>query len=265
MEMLYTKTEQGTIQFKKDKLAVEIFPGRVEMGKKVAADVSEKIRELLKQKSEVNIIFAAAPSQEEMLQSLVADTTIDWSSINAFHMDEYKGISEDAPQGFGNFLRDRIFSKVPFRSVNYLNGKAEDLEQECNRYAALLAKYKVDIVCLGIGENGHIAFNDPIVADFNDPLAVKVVELDDICRQQQVNENCFASFDLVPTHAFTVTIPSLLKADYMFCTVPAINKANAVKMTLNDEISEKCPATILRTKENAKLYLDDKSSSLILN
>lgn len=263
MEMLYTKTEQGTIRFKKDKLNVEIFPSRIEMGKKVAADVSMKIKELLTQKDEVNIIFAAAPSQEELLQFLVADSDIDWSSVNAFHMDEYIGLSPDAPQGFGNFLRERIFDRVPFRSVNYLNGQALDATKECNRYAALLQEYKVDIVCLGIGENGHIAFNDPVVADFNDPLAVKVVELDIMCRQQQVNENCFTDFALVPTHAFTVTIPSLMKADYMFCTVPAINKANAVKMTLSDSVSELCPATILRTKENVKLYLDDKSSSLI--
>lgn len=261
--MLYTKTEKGTITFYKEKLAVEIFTSRDEMGKKVAEDVSYIIKELLSQKSEVNIIFAAAPSQEEMLHYLKADLTIDWSSINAFHMDEYIGIDQDAPQGFGNFLKDRLFSKVPFKTVNYLNGKAVDAEKECARYAILLEELKVDIVCLGIGENGHIAFNDPLVADFNDPKAVKVVELDDVCRQQQVNENCFSAIEQVPTHAFTVTIPSLLKADYMFCTVPARNKAIAVKHTLYDDVTEDCPATILRTKDNAKLYLDNQSSSLI--
>lgn len=135
-------------------------------------------------------------------------------------MDEYIGIHAEAPQSFGNFLRQRIFDKVPFKTVNYLNGQAENLEEECKRYSELLLRHPVDIVCLGIGENGHIAFNDPDVANFNDSQLVKVVELDPICRQQQVNEKCFETFDLVPAKALTLTIPALLKADWMFCIVP---------------------------------------------
>lgn len=178
-------------------------------------------------------------------------------------MDEYIGIHPEAPQSFGNFLRQRIFDKVPFKTVNYLNGRAESLEEECKRYSELLLRHPVDIVCLGIGENGHIAFNDPDVADFNDPQLVKVVELDPVCRQQQVNEKCFEAFDLVPAKALTLTIPALLKADWMFCIVPFKNKANAVYNTLYGEISEKCPASILRKKENSCLYLDPESAERI--
>lgn len=160
-------------------------------------------------------------------------------------------------------LRQRIFDKVPFKTVNYLNGQAENLEEECKRYSELLLRHPVDIVCLGIGENGHIAFNDPDVANFNDSHLVKVVELDPICRQQQVNEKCFEAFDLVPAKALTLTIPALLKADWMFCIVPFKNKANAVYNTLYGEISEKCPASILRKKENSCLYLDPESAERI--
>lgn len=257
--MLYSEATKVTT-FSKDKLHVKVFSSRDEMGRNAAVDIAEKINELLKLKPVVNIIFAAAPSQQECLHYLVQDKSIDWTRINAFHMDEYIGLTEGAPQSFGNFLKIHIFAKVPFRQVNYINGGNPDYKQECNRYATLLEEYPVDIVCLGIGENGHIAFNDPPVADFNDPEVIKVVELDMICRQQQVNDKCFDSLEQVPTHAFTLTIPTLLNAGNMFCVVPATNKAEAVYRTLNEEVSVKCPATILRTKENVILYLDDQSS-----
>lgn len=244
-------------------LLVKIFPSREAMGQKAAEDVSRTIQELLTQKSEINIIFAAAPSQNEFLKYLCKDVSIPWNKINAFHMDEYIGIDENAPQAFGNFLKERLFGKVPFKSVHYLNGQAKDLSSECKRYAALLRNNPVDMVCLGIGENGHIAFNDPSVANFNDPETVKVVELEEISRQQQVNDACFPDIDSVPKKAFTVTIPALLKADYLFCIVPSKLKAEAVYKTLNDPISEKCPATILRQKKGAFLYLDHESSSLL--
>ena len=176
-------------------------------------------------------------------------------------MDEYIGLPASAPQGFGNFLKNAIFGKVNFKSVNYINGNADDLDAEFARYTKLLTDHPTDIVCLGIGENGHIAFNDPPVADFNDAVLVKAVKLDEICRQQQVNDGCFKTIDDVPTHAVTLTIPALCKGKYMFCSVPAITKADAVKAVLNDEISEKCPATILRKHENACLYCDADSSS----
>ena len=262
MEKLYTETEKGMTTFKKEKLTVKIFPTREDMGIDAANDVATAINEMLQKKDEINIIFAAAPSQQEFMQHLIADKSIDWTRINAFHMDEYIGLEKDASQAFGNFLKERLFSKAPFKSIHYIDGQ-EDPEKECERYAQLLDKYPVDIVCLGIGENGHIAFNDPHVADFNDPKMVKVVDLDLACRTQQVNEGCFIKLNLVPSQAITVTIPALLKADSMFCMVPAENKAKAVKRTLNGEIDEECPATILRTKEKAILYLDKASASLI--
>lgn len=262
-EMSYTEINTNVITFTKGTLEVKIFHTREEMGKEAAANVSDTIRQLHNEKDEINMIFAAAPSQSDFMKELVADKRIRWEKINAFHMDEYIGLEKDAPQGFGNFLKERIFDRVPFKSIHYINGGAEDPVAECKRYAGLLSQYPVDIVCLGIGENGHIAFNDPPVANFNDPELVKAVELDLACRQQQVNENLFANIDLVPTHAVTVTIPALLKARYMFCMVPARNKAEAVFHTLNDEISEKCPATILRTKKDSILYLDGESASLL--
>lgn len=253
----------NVITFKTGMLEVRIFPNRDEMGSEAAENVSETIQAFLKEKDEINMIFAAAPSQSDFMKALIEDKNIQWERINAFHMDEYIGLEKDASQGFGNFLRDRLFGKVPFKSVNYINGQAEDPELESDRYAELLRSNPVDIVCLGIGENGHIAFNDPPVADFNDPKLVKVVELDRACRQQQVNEKLFDEFKSVPTHAMTVTIPGLLNAKKMFCMVPAKNKAKAVYRTLNGDISEECPATILRKKEGAILYLDRDSASLL--
>lgn len=259
--MLYSeKKTYCTSTFSKDKLKVLVFSSRDEMGKKAASDIADTINMLLKSKPVINIIFAAAPSQQECLCHLVQDKSIDWTRINAFHMDEYIGLPKDASQSFGNFLKDHIFAKVPFRQVNYINGSNPDYNQECIRYTSLLEENPVDIVCLGIGENGHIAFNDPPVADFNDPDVIKVVELDLVCRQQQVNDKCFDELQQVPKHAFTLTIPTLLKAEYLFCVVPATNKAEAVYRTLTEEISEKCPATVLRTKDNVILYLDNESS-----
>lgn len=247
--------------FQKDCLTIKIYDDVRDMGNSAASEVSKKIKEILEEKGEVNIVFAAAPSQEEFLKFLIADKSIDWSRVNAFHMDEYIGMENFAPQSFGNFLKERIFGLLPFKSVNYINGKAQDLDKECERYSMLLKEKPVDIVCLGIGENGHIAFNDPDVADFNDSKSVKIVELDETCRCQQVNEKCFEKLEQVPRKALTMTVPALLEAEWMFCIVPFEKKAPAVRNTVFGEISEKCPASILRKKENSKLYLDKNSSS----
>lgn len=249
--------------FQKDKLNVKIFKDRDEMGLHAANDIADCIKNLLLQKEEINMIFAAAPSQNDMLFHLCERTDIEWKKINAFHMDEYIGLKPDAPQCFSNFLKRYIFDLKPFKSVNLINAAAKDPEEECKRYAELLTKYPVDIVCMGIGENGHIAFNDPHVADFNDNKMVKPVELDEMCRNQQVNDGCFSSIDEVPKYALTLTIPTLMNAKYNFCVVPASTKANAVQNTIEGEISEKCPATILRSKDNAIMYCDKDSSALL--
>ena len=248
---------------KKDNLNVKIFDTRKEMGDVAAHDIHDKIVELLSEKAEINMIFAAAPSQNDVLSSLIACNDIEWNRINAYHMDEYIGLDRNAPQGFGNFLVDHIFGKVPFKSVNLIDCTATDPEAECERYGKLLLDNPTDIVVMGIGENGHIAFNDPPVADFNDPKVAKSVELDQVCRNQQVNDGCFASIDLVPTHAITLTCPTLMRAPFAFCIVPAKTKANAVKRTLEGDISTECPATTLRNHPNAILYLDADSSALL--
>jgi len=248
--------------FKKDSLQVNIYDSRDEMGEHAAGDIAACILKLLETREEINMIFAAAPSQNEVLCGLRNDVRIPWNRINAYHMDEYIGLAEDAPQRFSNFLKDALFDKVPFRSVNLINSAA-GIEEECSRYACLLEENPVDIVCMGIGENGHIAFNDPHVADFNDPELVKAVELDEKCRMQQVHDGCFANLSDVPACALTLTVPALMRAPYCFCVVPAKTKAWAVKNTVLGEIGEACPATILRNKENAILYCDADSAEFL--
>lgn len=250
-------------EYNKDKLRVKIFESRSEMGKAAAREIKEKIAELLKEKNQINMIFAAAPSQNEVLAALAEDGEIEWNRVNAYHMDEYIGLTAEAPQGFGNFLREHIFGKANFLSVNYIDCTAPDAEKEAQRYEKLLRNNPPDIVVMGIGENGHIAFNDPPVADFQDKRGVKVVKLDDICREQQVHDGCFAKITDVPEYAITLTVPTLVSAPWLFCIVPAKTKAKAVRECLCGEIGEHCPATVLRLQENAILYLDPDSSSLL--
>lgn len=244
------------------KLPVRIYDTRRNMGEAAAADVAACIRELLAVKQEIYMIFAAAPSQNEFLAALAATPGIEWNRIHALHMDEYVGLPADAPQGFGNFLRAAIFGQVPFASVDYI-GTESDPDETCRRYAALLQGIQVDIVCMGIGENGHIAFNDPPVADFNDPLMIKKVALDETCRLQQVHDGCFARIEEVPRYAVTLTVPTMFRARYIFCIVPAPTKANAVRATVCGPVSEQCPASILRTHEHAILYTDSDSAALL--
>ncbi len=249
--------------FIKDKLKVNVYENRTLMGEAAAKDIKERIISLLSKKPEINMIFAAAPSQNDVLKALVEDKEIEWNRVNAYHMDEYIGLDKDAPQGFGNFLKAHIFGLVPFKSVNYIDISTTNPEKEAERYGKLLLDNPTDIVIMGIGENGHIAFNDPPVANFKDDKVVKPVKLDEICRQQQVNDGCFKTIGDVPTHAMTLTVPTLVKAPYLFCIVPAPTKANAVYETLNGSIDEHCPASILRLQDNAILYLDDQSSKLL--
>lgn len=248
--------------FQKDKLTVKAFITRKEMGEAAAADIVAAIKKALEKKKEINMIFAAAPSQNDVLKALT-ESDVEWNRINAYHMDEYMGLDRSAPQSFGNFLTEHIFGKVPFKSVNLINCGVKDAEAECDRYEQLLKENPADIIVLGIGENGHIAFNDPWVADFMDSRLVKTVPLDEVCRQQQVNDGCFAKLEDVPRQAITLTCPVFIQAPQLFCIVPAITKAKAVKRTLQGEINEECPATILRKHENAVLYLDKDSASLL--
>lgn len=240
----------------KNILNINVFTTREEMGEAAGRDIENKIIELLKIKSEIRMVFAAAPSQNEMLAYLAKSKKIKWNRITAFHMDEYFGLDENDLQSFSTYLNDHLFKIVNFKEVHLINGKAL-VDEEVARYSALIEEAPVDIVCLGIGENGHIAFNDPPVADFNDTKILKLVELDESCRMQQVNEKCFDLLDKVPREAFTLTIPVLMKADFLFCVVPGISKREAVYNALNGPVSTVCPASILQTHPNCRFYFDE--------
>lgn len=250
--------------FSVDHLRVEVLKNRPELGKAAARAVADRIGTLQQTQDVINIIFASAPSQNEFLEALAQEPDIDWNRIRAFHMDEYIGLPADAPQRFGLYLKQHLFDKVDLPDVFYLDGNATDSQQECSRYSALLEQYPTDIVCMGIGENCHIAFNDPHVADFNDPDRVKQVQLDLTSRWQQVHDKCFESLEQVPEYALTLTIPALVRAPHVFCMVPAAHKAEAIKHTLVDAISEKYPATILRSHPDATLFIDEDSAGTFL-
>jgi glucosamine-6-phosphate deaminase len=244
-------------------LDVRIFESREELGKIAADIVAKTINYLFDNQPFVNMVFAAAPSQNEFLSSLRHRKDINWARVNAFHMDEYLGLEADAPQGFGNFLKERLFSAVGFNTINYINSTTSSEEQECLRYSELLTSCPPDIVCMGIGENAHIAFNDPGVADFQDPVIIKKVQLDGQCRQQQVNDGCFLTLDEVPNFALTLTIPALMQAKHIYCIAPGKLKAQAVYNTVHGEISEDYPSSIIRTHPEAILFLDRQSAALL--
>lgn len=241
-------------------IKVNTFPDRVQMGVAAAQRTAEIIHQLLSSQPVVNMIFAAAPSQNEFLAALLTEP-IEWARINAFHMDEYIGLDEASPQSFAYFLQKKLFDKVPLRSIHYLRGDAADIAFECQRYTALLQQMPPDIVCMGIGENNHLAFNDPPVADFHDPEMVKIVTLDADCRKQQVNDGCFPSFAAVPERAITLTIPALIQGRHIICVVPGERKAQAVYHTLYSPITEQYPSTILRRHPAVDLYLTRDSAN----
>lgn len=244
-----------------DQLRVQVYPDRAAMGVAAAKMASEQIVRVIAEKGRARVAFAAAPSQNEFLAALIADSAIDWSKVIAFQLDEYVGLPEDASQLFGRFLTRGLFAQVNPGEVHLIGttDSVAEAEARAEIYTALIDAEPLDLVCLGIGENGHLAFNDPPVADFSDPKRVKVVELDEPCRQQQVNDGCFASFGLVPTHAITLTIPTLLSGVRSVCIVPGPAKREAVRATLNGPIAEACPASILRTQSACTLFLDRAS------
>ncbi|MGA2250986.1 6-phosphogluconolactonase [Terracidiphilus sp.] len=249
-------TEREESQF--DALAVHVAESRDAMGVRAAADIACEIRACLERQPHVRMVFAAAPSQSEMLAALRAEKDVDWRRVTAFHMDEYMGLAADAPQRFGLWLRRAIFDHLPFTAVHLIE-PGMDAAEAADNYAAKLNAAPVDIVCCGIGTNGHLAFNDP-PAKFEDPLTVKAVLLDAQCRQQQVDDQCFRTLDDVPTRALTITIPGLLAGRAIFCTVPGAMKRNAVRRALLEPIDPICPASALRTHPRCSLYLDPDSA-----
>jgi glucosamine-6-phosphate deaminase len=243
-----------------DVMKVHVAKSRTELGQFAAREIGKALREGLRTKAHLRLILAAAPSQSEMLAALCREPDIDWTRITAFHMDEYIGLPADALQGFANWLKREFVDHLPLARFEPINPD-NNSEAACKRYAALLAEDPIDIVLLGIGTNGHLAFNDP-PADLNDPLPVKIVTLDTMCREQQVLDGCFATLDVVPHRAITLTIPTLLAARELFCCVPGQHKRAAVQAALESPISGDCPATALRTHSQCNLYLDHESSSM---
>jgi glucosamine-6-phosphate deaminase len=247
---------------KRDQLRVQIFQSNKEMGQASAEFVEKRLEEAIQQKGSANLILATGASQFSFLEAL-QEKSIEWDKITVFHLDEYKGISAQHPASFRKYLKERILNFVKPCQVYLINGDAENLEEMLAEYSALLAGHPIDVACIGIGENGHIAFNDPPVADFNDPRLIKVVKLDQACRQQQLGEGWFPTLDDVPKDAVTLTIPAIMNCKTISCVVPDERKAKAVHNTLYGEISTAYPASVLRSHPNAVLFLDLPAASQI--
>lgn len=248
-----------------DRLTVRVHDGVDALAADAADIAAAVIREAIGTRGVANVMFASGNSQLEFLGVLVARPGVEWPRIVAFHMDEYVGVDAGHPASFARYMREHVTAMAPIGAFHYLRGDAPDPQAEADRYAALLREHPLDLCCLGIGENGHLAFNDPPPggADFDDPATVKIVTLDDRCKQQQVGEGHFATLAAVPPTALTVTIPGLLAARSVLAIVPERRKAEAVRAALEGPIGEACPATALRGAAHAALLLDAESASLL--
>lgn len=249
-------------EFQVDHLRVCCYGTREEMGAAGARYAAGLIRRVCEARGEANLVFASSPSQLELLTALRRET-VDWSRVNAFHMDEYVGVDREHGASFAHYLREHFFRYLPLKSVHYIDGTAEP-EAECGRYSRLLLKYPTDITFAGIGENGHMAFNDPYLADFFDPRLVKLnPALDDVCRYQQVRDGWFATTDDVPSRAVTLTMPALLRAPHLILTAPGETKRRIIQRVLEGPIGLETPATAARLHRNAVLYIDAASAALL--
>ncbi len=249
--------------FGRGRLAVEVHPDRPAMGAAAARLVAARIREQATRDGRAAVIFASAPSQNEFLAALREDRTVPWAEVVAFHLDEYVGVGPRHAASFRRFLTDRLFDHVRVRAFHGIDGEAADHAAECARYAALLQRERPRLAILGIGENGHLAFIDPPVCDFGDKLDVRVVELDEPCRRQQVHDGGFARLEDVPRTAFSLTIPFLLGVPRAVAIVPGPAKRSAVEAALEGPVTAACPASILRRHPDATLFLDEESAALV--
>ncbi len=245
-------------------LEIIICPDREKLGIESANHTADLIKKLLSEFQEINMVFASAPSQEEFLEYLSKVEDIEWGRINAFHLDEYLDLPPDSPKRFSKFLDEKLFKRVPFKKVHYIDPYGDEKpEILCERYENLLKRHSIHIACIGIGENGHIAFNEPSVADFNDPKLMKIVKLDERSRIQQVNDGCFEKLEDVPRFAITMTIPAIMSAKHIVCVVPNERKSQAVRDTLEGPITPKCPASVLRRHSSVTIFLDGESARLL--
>lgn len=240
-----------------------VFPNAAEMGAAASVQTAKIINQAIAEREEARIMVATGNSQDDFVAALTARDDIDWSRVTCFHMDEYIGISDDHSASFRRWLRTKVEEVVHPKAMHYLAGDAEDIDAEIHRYTELLLEGPLDAAFVGFGENGHIAFNDPPFADFNDPAMLKVVTLDEACRKQQVGEGHFPDLDAVPTQALSVTCTGLLRAKNWISCVPEKRKAEAVRKAFHDPVSTDCPATIAREHPSVYLYLDEASASLL--
>ena len=249
--------------FTVDELGVRVFEDVQLLAAAAASDAAGAIRRAVDDRGDANIMLATGNSQLVFLAALVEHAEVDWSRVTAFHMDEYVGLAPSHSASFQRYMREKVAATVPVKEFHYLTGNTGDAQAEADRYAALLRAPRLDLCVCGIGENGHLAFNDPPVADFDDPADVKIVALEPASRRQQVAEGHFATIDDVPTHAITVTIPALVRARRVLAIVPETRKAVPVRAALLGPVSTDCPASYLRRQPHATLYLDADSASLL--
>jgi glucosamine-6-phosphate deaminase len=246
-----------------DGVAVHVHADVAAMARAAADEASDVLQAAVEARGTAHAMFATGNSQLAFVHALVHETEgIPWADILVFHMDEYVGVGPDHPAGFQRWIRERIVEPARPKASFYIEGLG-DADAESRRYSDLLRQHPLDLCCLGVGENGHLAFNDPPVADFADPYDVKVVELEGACRMQQVHEGHFADLDAVPTHAITVTIPTLLRARRVLAIVPEARKAEPVAAALTGPITTACPASSLRTITHATIHLEPGSARLL--
>jgi glucosamine-6-phosphate deaminase len=265
MERKIMAEQQTAVRrFQVEKLKVEIYADKDSAGAAAAQAAAAEIKRLGSAQETLGVIFSTGASQLAMLRALTAIPDLPWGKVVGFHMDEYIGLSPDHPASFRRYLRENLTSKVKMKQFYEVNGTASDPQQECREYGERLRAADPQLCVLGVGENGHLAFNDPGVADFHDPLDVKIVEMDQMCRQQQVAEGWFkGGLPEVPKEAITLTIPALLRVPKLIVSVPGPRKATIVRRTLTEPIATACPATILRTHPDVTMYLDKDSAAEI--
>jgi glucosamine-6-phosphate deaminase len=221
------------------------------------------IREAIRERGQANIILATGTSQLDMLENLITDKGIDWSRVTMFHLDEYIGLPANHPASFRRYLKEHFVDKVPgLKAAHFVQGDADDPKQECLRLGAIIAAHPIDVALVGIGENGHLAFNDP-PADFETQQPYIIVELDERCRRQQLGEGWFATLEQVPRRAISMSIQQIIKSQRLIVTVPERRKAEAVKNALEGQVTNMCPASILQRHKNCKIFLDEDAASLL--
>lgn len=242
---------------------VEIWPTKRLASVAAAQAAAQIIRDCLRNRGKARILVATGNSQIDLINHLATEPGIDWAQVEALHLDEYVRIDANHPASFRRWIRERFTARVRPGAMHYIDGDAADLGGMLRAYSALLDREPLDLAFVGIGENGHIAFNDPPVADFNDPLSIKVVALDEKCRQQQVNEGHFPSIDRMPQQAATVTCSLLFRVAHWICCVPEGRKAAAVRDSLEGPVTTACPGSLVQKHPAAAVYLDAESAALL--